>query len=92
MMIRTPDPLAALDTASDVIDALGGTGAAARLAAPSAPNKHCSVQAVTNWRSTGRLPSYTFLIFSEALSALGKSASPSLWGIAPTREQRSVAQ
>lgn len=64
-----------LQTATEVIDALGGTSATARLT-------HRKPQHVTNWRSSGRLPADTFLILSRALEQRGKFARPQLWGIA----------
>lgn len=64
-------------TASDVIDAVGGTAAAAAL------THQRSLSNVSNWRATNRLPPKTYLQFSAELSARGLSASPTLWGIAP---------
>lgn len=64
-----------LTTAGDVIDALGGTTAVARLTGRKP-------QHVTNWRASGRLPSPFFLIMTRALEDHGKSAPPHLWGIA----------
>jgi hypothetical protein len=64
-------------TASDVIDGVGGTAAAARL------TRQRSLSNVSNWRATNRLPPSTYLILTEALAALGKSAPSTLWGIAP---------
>ena len=63
-----------LQTADDVIDALGGTSATSRLTG-------ASIQAVSNWRATGRLPANTFIILSKALKRIDARASPSLWGI-----------
>lgn len=68
--------MAELQSASEVIDALGGTGATARLTGRRYD------QAVSNWRTTGRLPPDTFLIISEELKKRGDSASPAIWGIA----------
>lgn len=64
-----------LDTAEAVIDALGGAAATARLTGRKS-------QHVWNWKNTDRLPAETFLIISNELKTLGKSAPPSLWGIA----------
>lgn len=67
-------------TASGVIDALGGTTAAAKVA-------ELPPQVMTNARAKNRLPYPSFLIMTEALSALGKSADPRLWGIKPLRRR-----
>jgi hypothetical protein len=64
-----------LKTAEDVIAALGGATATARLTGRKP-------QHVWNWKNTGRLPADTFLIVSEELKSSGKSAPPALWGIA----------
>jgi hypothetical protein len=85
MVIRS-GPLLDLTTASEVIDALGGTAKTATLAAPFSPKRTCSLQSVTNWRSNGRLAPYTFLIFKTELEARGFSAPPMLWSIAPAPE------
>lgn len=61
-------------TASDVIDAVGGTAACSRLTGRS-------MGAVSNWRATGRLAPEFFLIIGAALSEKGLSAAPELWGI-----------
>jgi hypothetical protein len=62
-----------LSTVDEIIDAVGGTAAAAGI---------CGVglSAVSNWRSRGRIPSEKFMIFADALKRLGKKASPSLFG------------
>lgn len=67
-------PLAVLHSADDVIDAVGGTSAAARLA-------RASIASVSNWRNAGRLPPRTFLIFRRALAVIGAAAPAALWGI-----------
>ncbi|MBR0695977.1 hypothetical protein [Bradyrhizobium lablabi] len=64
-----------------MIDALGGTTAAARLG-------ETTPQQMTNARTRNRLPYPTFLIFLDALAALEKSADPRLWGIKPLKRQR----
>jgi hypothetical protein len=65
-----------LTTAGDVIDALGGTGATASLLGIRWP------QVVANWRVRGRLPPDRYLVMLAELRARGKTAPPSLWGIA----------
>ena len=69
-----------IKTAAGVIDALGGTSAAAKIA-------DTTPQAMTNARARNRLPYPTFLIFSDALAALEKSADQRLWGIKPSKRQ-----
>lgn len=63
-----------LQTAGEVIDALGGTAATARLTARK--DQH-----VSNWRAYGRLPSETFLILKAELEKRDLRAPPSIWGI-----------
>ena len=61
-----------LETADDVIDAAGGTTkVAARF--------QVSIPAVCQWRRRGKLPPRTFSAWQQILSAMGKSAPPSLW-------------
>jgi hypothetical protein len=75
MVIRAQQRPAELTTASDVIDAVGGTGCAQKLTQKKTP------QVVVNWRSTGRLPPDTFLVFQHELKSRGFTAPASLWGI-----------
>lgn len=63
-----------LQTANDVIDALGGTAATARLTGRRGSH-------VSNWRKSGRLPAQTFLVLKHELTSRDCSASPELWGI-----------
>jgi hypothetical protein len=63
-------------TAASVIDALGGTVAASKVA-------KTQPQAMTNARARNRLPYPTFLLMSHALAAIGRRADPRLWGIKP---------
>src|SRR4051794_6965420 len=84
MAIRDSSQFTDLTTSSEVIDALGGTSAAATLASRGAPGGFCSLPSVSNWRSAGRIPPYTFLLFTTELIARGYRASPMLWSIAPT--------
>jgi hypothetical protein len=67
-----------LATASQVIDALGGTTKVAKLC-------EASPQSVTNWRKANRLPPGTFLVINQQLARIGKTAPPSLWGIKEPR-------
>lgn len=64
-----------LRNANEVIDALGGTGATARLT-----NRKYD-QAVSNWRKSGRLPADTFVVISNELKKMGLRADPSIWGM-----------
>lgn len=63
-----------LSTVDEVIEAVGGTAAAAKLAGVGPP-------AVSNWRSRGRIASEKFMIFAAALRANGKEASPDVFGM-----------
>lgn len=69
-----------IKTAAGVIDALGGTVAAAGVG-------ETLPQQMTNARASNRLPYPTFLLMTDALSALGKSADPRLWGIKPVKRR-----
>lgn len=63
-----------LQTADEVIDALGGTAATARLT--KRKDQH-----VSNWRAARRLPPNTYLVIQRELVARRLSAPPSIWGI-----------
>jgi hypothetical protein len=65
-----------LATASDVIDACGGTVAFAKLIGGGREKQH-----VSNYRATGRLPHDSYLIVTEALKKRRCSAPPAIWGI-----------
>jgi len=75
---RRSRALAELNSARDIIVALGGNGPVAELT--STPDKPRKTQHVTNWKTDG-LPADTFLVLTEALAKLGYRASPKLWGI-----------
>jgi len=62
-----------LTTVDEVIEALGGTAAAASLAGVSAP-------AVSNWRERGKIASDKFLLIREALAASGREVDGSVFG------------
>jgi len=70
-----------LSTVDEVIEAVGGTAAAAKLAGVNPP-------AVSNWRSRGRIASEKFMIFAEALRPHGKEAAPEVFGMGRTAEAR----
>lgn len=63
-----------ISTANEVIDALGGTTAVAKMLKRKP-------QQVTNWRSDGRFPPSTFLALTGALEGIGKAAPTVLWGM-----------
>jgi len=60
-----------IETASDAIDALGGTGAVAKLL-------QTTYGAVYQWRTRG-LPRDTYIVLQHALTAKGLKVSPALW-------------
>lgn len=64
-----------LTTAEDVVKALGGGSAAARMVLRGTP------QGISNAVARGRLPPSTFLIFTHELAERGFRAAPELWGI-----------
>jgi hypothetical protein len=65
-----------LSTTDDVIDALGGTGAVARLAGVGS-------SAVSNWRTWSNFPPRTFLKLTEALAERNLTAPSWLWDMEP---------
>ena len=69
----------ALTTLSEVIDALGGPSAVAKLTGTKLP-------AVSNWQQFGRFPAKTYLVMSNALKLHGKVASSALWGMKEAAE------
>lgn len=65
-----------LETVGEVVEAVGGTFEAAKLAGITPPG-------VSNWRTRGRIPPEKSMIFAEALKPLGKLASPDVFGFEP---------
>ena len=63
-----------LTSTSQVIDALGGNQAVVTLTG-------YSPQRVSNWRGFQTFPSNTYVILTDALAKVGKSAPASLWGM-----------
>lgn len=61
-----------LSSATEVMDALGGTLPVAELTGRK-------YSAAFNWRAFNRFPPDTFVVMSEALALIGKSAPASLW-------------
>jgi hypothetical protein len=74
------------ETATEIIDALGGTSAVADLTGSSAT-------AVSNWRAVNRLPSNTYLVIKDALARLGRAAPDHLWSMRepPAKRKRERA-
>ena len=68
-----------LQTASEIIDALGGNGQVAELTL-SRPN------AVSNWRAFNSFPPNTYIVMTSALAQIGKTAPASLWRMKATAE------
>jgi hypothetical protein len=74
----------ALKTASEVIDACGGTAIVQR----KTRRKHMT--AVSNWRGENRLPPDTFVVLNAELVAQNLSAPLSLWGMQEPATARKV--
>lgn len=64
-----------LQTASEVVDALGGPAATGRLTGRTP-------QAACNWKATGKLPAELYLLINKALEREGKRAPAALFGMA----------
>ena len=65
--------MAAFQTASEVIDLLGGTAETARLT-------ERSPQAVSNWRVTGQFPASLCKFMTEVLEKRGHTVLPQVLG------------
>ncbi len=63
-----------LNSVEAVIDALGGSAAAQKIAGVSQP-------AVSNWKARGRMPAEFFLVFGARLRKKAATVDPSLFGI-----------
>lgn len=63
-----------LETVDAVIDAVGGSAAAASLGGVKAP-------AVSNWKARGGIPSELYLIFRDELARFGHAARPAVFGL-----------
>lgn len=61
-----------LNSVDDVIEALGGTGTTAALAG-------VGTSAVSMWSKRGEFPAEYFVLFRDALAALGKEVDPSVF-------------
>jgi hypothetical protein len=66
--------MAELETASDVIDALGGTTAVSKLTG-------ASLSTVSNWRTFGKFPANTFVTLKAALTIQDATAPDRLWSM-----------
>jgi hypothetical protein len=66
-------PLIELRTVDEIIDSLGGTTDAMRIAQVEA------TQVVSNWRARGRFPSDKYHVMITALREKGFTADPALW-------------
>lgn len=64
--------MASLTTTIDVIKALGGTEAVAKLTGRK-------YSAAFNWRKFETFPPDTFLVMTKALADAGHTAPPTLW-------------
>lgn len=74
-----------LQTVDQVIEKLGGTVEASRLAGVY-PSQ------ISTWRSTGKLGAKTYLILQDALKSRGYTAPASLWGmIEPAQSEQERA-
>ncbi len=63
-----------LETTVDVIEAIGGTSAAAALTGRTYNAAH-------NWRGFKTFPANTYVTMTRALAEKGKTAPASLWGM-----------
>jgi hypothetical protein len=63
-----------LTSTAAVVDALGGIQAVAYLTGSN-------YKAAANWKSFATFPAKTFLVMTDALERIGKSAPASLWGM-----------
>lgn len=77
-----PDMTAELTTTSAVVTALGGFQAVADLTGRK-------YNAVWNWAQAQNFPPNTYLVMTEELQRLGKSAPASLWKMTEPAEAQS---
>jgi hypothetical protein len=73
-----------LDTASDVIDALGGNPAVGKITERNA-------SAVSNWRKFNSFPAVTYVALKAALKAIEHDAPDSLWDMVPAKADEAAA-
>ncbi len=68
-----------LGTTKDVMDAIGGTSAVAKITGRTYNAAH-------NWRSFEKFPANTFVVMSRALREKGLNAPAELWGMVEVGE------
>lgn len=73
-----------LETIAAVFDALGGNGGLEALTGSK-------TSTVSMWKAAERFPSNTFIVITDALHAIGKTAPASLWGMKTPAERESAA-
>ena len=71
-----------LHSVAEVIEAVGGAAAACELAGVKSTN------APSNWKFREKIPSEYFLVFTDALRAVGKEANPAIFGLTVPVEVR----
>lgn len=64
-----------LNSVAEIIDAVGGDAAACELTGVK------SASAPWNWKDRRRIPAEHFLVFADALRAVGKEADPAVFGL-----------
>lgn len=70
-------------TPREVIQALGGVSAVARLFG-------VDIRVVSNWPNMPVLPARTFVTLKDELAAKGMEAIPGVWGMKPAAERISA--
>lgn len=68
-----------LESAADVIDALGGIAATAKLTGSGYTAAH-------NWKANGCFPPKTYVVMNDALHAKGLNARVALWRMVESAE------
>ncbi len=77
--------LRAIKTVDDVIDALGGTSATAKL-------MKLKPQHISNWRAEKRIAARTYRVMERHLQDRNLKASSVLWGITEPPRRRKAKQ
>lgn len=70
-----------ITSVEQMIDALGGTSAAADLVG-------IDKRVVSNWKARGRVPAGYFFALTDALGAEGKEVDPAIFGMKASVEAR----
>jgi len=68
-----------IKTVDDLVEALGGTGAVARIVG-------VVDGAVSQWRAAGKIPPANYLLLRKALAAIDKDVLPSLFNFKEASE------